>query len=121
MRKGSKMSNESSRWYYRLGNSECNEFLWTGAISSATKVTKAEIKRAICKRERLKRLPAHSVVVSQTQMSTAKQGIAAARDAMNGVTRSTPIAVKPKVFENVADAPITVEDVQAMLKKFGLA
>jgi hypothetical protein len=39
---------------------------------------------------------------------------------MNGVTRSTPIAVKPKVFENVGDAPITIEDVQAMLKKFGL-
>jgi hypothetical protein len=119
------MSNESTRWYYRLGNSGCNEFLWTGAISSATKVTKAEIKRAICKQEGFHRLPPNSVVVSQTQMTDAKRGIAAAisqaRDAMNGVRPSTPIAIKPKVFENVADAPITAEDVRAMLKKFGLA
>jgi hypothetical protein len=119
------MSNESSRWYYRLGTSECNEFLWTGAISSAEKVTKAEIKRAICKQEGLKRLPAQSVVVSQTQMSAAKAGISKAisqaRDSMNGVRPSTPIAIKPKIFANVADAPITAEDVQAMLKKFGLA
>ena len=120
------MSNDkSSRWLYRLGNSECNEFLWTGAISSTTKVTVSEIKRAICKREGLKRLPARSVVVSQKQMIAAKRAasdaIAQARDAMNGVRRSVPVAVKPKVFENVGDAPITVEDVQAMLKKFGLA
>jgi hypothetical protein len=119
--RGLQMSNANSRWYYRLGNSECNEFLWTGAISSATKVTKAEVTRAICKQEGLKRLPARSVVVSQTQIATCKAAVGQVRDAMNGVTRSTPIAVKPKVFENVGDAPITVEDVQAMLKKFGLA
>ena len=119
------MSNAANRWYYRLGNSGCNEFLWTGAISSARKVTKDEIKRAICKREGLSRLPAHSVVVSQSQMSRAKQAaqhaVTQAKHAMNGGGRSTPIAIKPKVFENVGDVPLTVEDVQAMLKKFGLA
>jgi hypothetical protein len=112
------MSNESSRWLYRLGNSECNEFLWTGAITSNDKVEKADIKRAICKREGLKRLPAHNQMM--TAKRAASEAVSQARDAMNGVPRLTPIAVKPKVFENVADAPITVEDVQAMLKKFGL-
>ena len=115
---------EDSRWYYRLGNSECNEFLWTGAINAA-KITRAQVKTAIRKREGLERLPSETVVVSQKQMSAAKHAaqhaIASARDAMNGVTRSTPIALKPKVFANVGDLPMTVEDVQVMLKKFGLA
>jgi len=117
-------TNKSTRWFYRLGNSECNEFLWTGAISSTDKVTKSEVKRAICKQEGLKRLPARSVVISQPQMVAAKrmasEAVSQARDAMNGVRPSTPVAIAPKVFENVGDAPITVEDVRDMLKKFGL-
>ena len=113
--------NTAHRWYYRLGNSNCHDFLWSGAISSAEKVTQAEIKRAICKREGLKRLPNHSVVVSASQMYSAKTAVAQARAALAGQSKATPVAVKPKVFENVGDAPITAADVQAMLKKFGLA
>ncbi len=118
------MSNKASkanRWYYRLGNSECNDFLWSGTITSTSKVDEAEVRRAICKRERLNRLPANTVVVSEKRMHGAKRAIATARSAMGGTTtRTKPVALKPKTFAEVGDAPITPADVAALLKKFGL-
>ena len=109
---------ESTRWYYRLGNQDGHEFLWTGAVSVSEKITKAEARRVVAKRERVKRLPANTIVVSCAELSRRKWTEAKIRQATTGSAQPTPVAVAPKAFEDVGPS---MEDVQAMLKKYGLA
>ena len=96
----------STRWYYRLGNDDSNEFQWTGAISLTSTVNRSMAKRAICKKERLQRLPQGSVVVSCKEMIKTKGE--AAR--IQGTKR--PVAIKPAMFKNGTPS---MADIQKML------
>ena len=109
---------ESTRWYYRLGNQDGHEFLWTGAITVSEKITKAEARRVVATRERVKRLPAHTVVVSCRELAQRKWTESKIRQATTKAKRATPVAVSAKTFEEVGPS---MEDIQAMLKKHGLA
>lgn len=109
---------ESTRWYYRLGNQDGHEFLWTGAITCTEKITKAEARRAVAKKERVKRLPANTIVVSCRELSRRKWTESKIRQATTGSVKSQPVAVAPKAFEDVGPS---MDEIQDMLKKLGLA
>lgn len=109
---------ESTRWYYRLGNQDGHEFLWSGAVTVNQKIDKAQARRVVAKHERLKRLPAHTVVVSCRELAQRKWTEAKIRQATTGSAQPTPVAVAPKAFEDVGPS---MDDIQAMLKKHGLA
>ena len=108
----------STRWYYRLGNQQGHEFLWSGAISVSEKITKAEARRAVAQHESVKRLPANTVVVSCAELSQRKWSEAKIRQATTKSFTSTPVAVSAKTFEEVGPS---MDDIQALLKKHGLA
>jgi len=118
MRKGFLAMTESTRWYYRLGNTDANEFLWSGAITINDKITKAQARRLVAKRERCKRLPANTVVVSCKELAKKRWCEAKIRQATEKTAKAKPIAVAPKMFDEVGPS---MEDIQAMLKKHGLA
>jgi len=96
----------STRWYYRLGNDDSNEFQWTGAISLKQNITSAVAKQAICKRERLQRLPKGSVVVSCKDLIRTKGEAARIQGT------KLPVAVKPAMFKNGVPS---MADIQKML------
>ena len=118
MKKGLFAMTESTRWYYRLGNQDGHEFLWTGAITCSDKITKAEARRAVAKKERVKRLPANTIVVSGRELARRKWSEAKIKQATEKRARVTPVAVAPKAFEDVGPS---MDEIQAMLKKHGLA
>ena len=118
MKKGLFAMTESTRWYYRLGNQDAHEFLWTGAITVTDKITKAEARRVVAKRERVKRLPANTIVVSCAELSRRKWTESKIRQATTKAKRATPVAIAPKAFEDVGPS---MDEVQALLKKHGLA
>ncbi len=118
MKKGLFAMTESTRWYYRLGNQDGHEFLWSGAITVTDKISKAQARRAVAKRERVKRLPANTIVVSSRELSQRKWTEAKIRQATTKAARPTPVAVAPKAFEDVGPS---MDEIQAMLKKLGLA
>ena len=62
----------STNWYYRLGTDGDNTFLWTGSIVSAVKVTKAQVREAIRRKERLTRLPSRTIIMSQRELCEQK-------------------------------------------------
>ena len=109
---------EASRWYYRLGNQDGHEFLWTGAITVTGKITKADARRAVAKRERVKRLPANTIVVSSQELIRCQWTESKIRQVTAKAPKASPIAIAPKAFEDVGPS---MEDIQAMLKKHGLA
>ena len=58
----------STNWYYRLGTDGDNSFLWTGTIVSKVKITRDQAKYYIRKKERMQRLPARTIVMSQREL-----------------------------------------------------
>ena len=109
---------ESTRWYYRLGNQGGHEFLWTGAVTVSEKISKAQARRVVAKHCRVERLPAHTIVVSDKELAKRKWCEAKIRQATDKNSRPTPVAVAPKAFEDVGPS---MDEIQAMLKKHGLA
>ena len=108
---------ESTRWYYRLGNQDGLEFLWSGAVTVNHKITKAEARSVVAKHEGMKRLPARTIVVSCAELAQRKWSESKIRQATTGSVRATPVAVAPKAFEDVGPS---MDEIQAMLKKHGL-
>ncbi len=109
---------ESARWYYRLGNQEGSDFLWSGAITVNERISKAQARRVVAKHEGVKRLPANTIVVSCRELSQRKWSESKIRQATAKATRATPVAVPAKAFEDVGPS---MDEIQAMLKKHGLA
>ena len=58
----------STNWYYRLGTDGDNSFLWTGSIGSKVKITRDQAKHFIRTKERMQRLPARTIVMSQREL-----------------------------------------------------
>ena len=112
------MKQDSTRWYYRLGNQDGHEFLWSGAITVNEKISKAQARRVVAKHEGVKRLPANTVVVSCHELHQRKWTEAKIRQVTSKATKATPVAVSFKAFEDVGPS---MDDIQAMLKKHGLA
>ena len=62
------MNPNSNNWYYRLGTDNDDTFLWTGHISSNTRITRTQARHFIRQKERLNRLPARTIVMSSREL-----------------------------------------------------
>ena len=70
--KGISNMNSKYNWYYRLGSDNDNTFLWTGHISSNTRITREQAKQFIRQKERLNRLPSRTIVMSARELVKSK-------------------------------------------------
>ena len=62
----------SHNWYYRLGTDNDSTFLWTGHISTNTRITRVQARNFIRQKERLQRLPARTIVMSGRELCLSK-------------------------------------------------
>jgi hypothetical protein len=61
------MQNE---WFYRLGNADPGSgFLWSGRVTMAKPVTRAQAKHLIRRKLGIKRLPARTLIMSSRELS----------------------------------------------------
>ena len=107
---------KATRFYYRLADDANNDkALWTGAVSVKADATKADAREAIRETLCVTRLPANTLVLSSRELEHGDWTEAEIR----AETVHQPRAPrKVKAFE---DVPESFDDVQALLKKFGLA
>jgi len=64
----------SKEWYYRLGNHDGKDgFLWSGRILSDKDITEVQARKMVRIQERLKRLPARTIVLSAENLTGTKK------------------------------------------------
>ena len=110
----------AQRIFYRLSDDPNNAHaLWSGAITVPATLGKTEARRAVATHLNCKRLPARTLVVSDHELQLGQW----TEDEIRAET--TPQANAPtnhrKVNVSIHDVPLSMDDVQDMLKKFGLA
>ena len=107
----------ATTFYYRLPSDNTNEFLlWTGRVTAQSKL---HLDGVYAVRERLgvKKLPRNTLVVSEHELKSGQWSSHRIREA----TLSREPREKKTYAKSVADVPTSFDDVQDMLKKFGLA
>ncbi len=110
----------TTRIHYRLANDPNNEHaLWSGAISTPSKMNSAEARRAVAKHLRLEKLPPNTLVLSDHDLERGEWSEAEIRAETSKVAATDRREAKKHV--KVSDVPLNMDDVKAMLKKFGLA
>ena len=106
------------RIHYRLANDPNNAHaLWSGAVTVDHKLSTPQARRVIAKHLRVERLPAHALVVTQADLEAGKWDEASIRAA----TTATVKTARVKKVRNFEDVPESFDQVQDLLKKFGLA
>ena len=111
---------QPTRIHYRLADDANNDHaLWSGGVTVWRKVTKAEARSEVAKALHVDRLPSHTLVLTDRELESGDWTEAEIRAETTKSAANT--RRERKEFVNVADVPLTVEDVQDMLKKFGLA
>ncbi len=108
----------ATQFYYRLPSDLNNDLaLWTGSFSTSKNVSKTEARAILAKRLNTKRLEAQTLIVSRQELERGSW----TADEIRAETceRSKPKRVK-RVAKTVADVPLSMDDVQAMLKRFNL-
>ena len=107
-----------TRFYFRLANDPNNDkALWTGAVSVEGKATKAEGRRAVRERLRVKQLPANTLVLSARELERGQWDDASIREATASLPASEPR--KPRLTDPTIEVP-AFNDIKKMLKAFGL-
>ena len=115
MKKGQNMA---TQFYYRLPSDLNNDLaLWTGSFSTSKNVSKTEARAILAKRLNTKRLEAQTLIVSRQELERGSW----TADEIRAETceRSKPVR-QARVYKTVADVPLSMDDVQAMLKRFNL-
>ena len=108
----------ATRIYYRLSDDANNgHSLWSGAITVPVMPGKVEARRAVAKHLRCERLPARTLVVTDFELKLGKWTAEAIKEA----TTKAPKAAKVKRVKAFNEVPESFDQVQDMLKKFGLA
>ncbi len=109
-----------TRIHYRLADDPNNTHaLWSGAVTVDRKVTKAEARAAVAKHLRRERLPERTLVLTDRELAKGEWTEAEIR--AETTKKADAPTVKRKKAVTVADVPLNMDDVQAMMKKFGLA
>ena len=109
-----------TRIHYRLADDPNNTHaLWSGAITVRGAVDKAQARAAVAKHLRRERLPERTLVLTARDLETGAWTEAEIR--AETTKKAAAPTVKRKRAVTVADVPLNMDDVQAMLKKFGLA
>ena len=108
----------ATQFYYRLPSDLNNDLaLWTGSFSTHHSISKTQARVLLAKKLRLKRLEAQTLIVSRDELERGSW----TADEIRAETceRSKPKRVK-RVAKTVADVPTSFDEVQAMMKRFGL-
>jgi hypothetical protein len=106
----------ATTFYYRLpSDNDVDCILWSGRVSTDSKTHAAGVT-AVREAIGADTLPKNTLVVSEHELSSGQWGQQRIREA----TLPTRKASK-KYAKTVADVPTSFDEVQAMLKKFGLA
>ena len=109
----------TSRIHFRLSDDANNgHALWTGAITVDNKLSRAQARKVVAKHLGVKALPPRTLVLSDHDLEKGNW----TEDEIRGETSKLTAAptMKRKTVVSVADVPLSMDDVQAMLKKFGL-
>ncbi len=110
----------TSRIHYRLADDQNNgHALWSGALTVENKLSRAQARRVVAKHLRVKALPARTLVLSDHDLESGHWTEAEIR--AETTKQADAPTVKRKRAVSVADVPLNMDDVQAMMKKFGLA
>lgn len=114
MKKGQK--NMATTFYYRLpSDNDIDCLLWTGRVSAKNK-TKAAGSAAVRAAMGVDTLPRNALVISEHELTSGQWTEQSIRAATLPGSKATK-----QYAPTVADVPKSFDDVQAMLKKFGLA
>ncbi len=106
----------ATTFYYRLATDNNNNFLlWSGRATATTKAH-ADGVQAVRDSLMVKKLPKNTLVVSEHELQSGQWSAQRIKEA------TLPRRKAPKVYaKTVADVPASFDDVQAMMKKLGLA
>ena len=108
----------ATRIYYRLSDDANNEHsLWTGAITVPLMPGKAEARRAVAKHLRCDKLPARTLVVTDSEWKLGKWTADEVRAATTPMADAPTVKRKKKAFSDVG---MTFDQAEEMLKQFGL-
>ena len=106
----------ATTFYYRLATDNDNNFLlWSGRATATTK-THASGVQAVRDILMVKKLPKNTLVVSEHELQSGNWSKQRIKEATLPTRKAPKSYAKP-----VADVPASFDDVQAMMKKFGLA
>ena len=115
MKKGQNMA---TQFYYRLPSDLNNDLaLWSGSFSTHHSISKTQARVLLAKKLNRKRLEAQTLIVSRDELERGSW----TADEIRAETceRSKPRRVK-RVAKTLADVPTSFDEVQAMMKRFGL-
>ena len=108
----------TQRIHFRLANDAINDHtLWTGAVTVNHKLSTPQARRVVAKHLRLERLPPNTLVVTQAELEAGKWDESSIRSA----TVATVGHRATKKHKSFDDVPESFDQIQDMLKKFGLA
>ena len=116
MKKGQNMA---TQFYYRLPSDTNSDLaLWSGSFSTHHSINKTQARVLLAKKLRLKRLEAQTLIVSRDELERGSW----TADEIRAETceRSKPKRVK-RVAKTIADVPTSFDEVQALMKRLGLA
>jgi len=110
----------TSRIHFRLADDQNNgHALWSGAITVDNKLSRAQARRVVAKHLGVKTLPTRTLVLSDHDLEKGNWTADEIRAETDKVTDAP--TMKRKKHVSLADVPLNMDDVQAMMKKFGLA
>ena len=110
----------TSRIHYRLANDANNgHALWSGAITVKHNLSRPQARKVVAKHLGVKALPPRTLVLSDHDLKTGQWSADEIR--AETTERASVDRTSRKKTVTVADVPLSMDDVQAMMKKFGLA
>ena len=108
----------ATRIYYRLSDDANNgHSLWTGAITVKGKVKTQEARQAVARHLRCERLPARTLVITQSEWASGDWTADEIRAATTPMADAPTVKRKKKAFSDVG---MTFDHAEDLLKKFGL-
>tara|TARA_R100001510_G_scaffold53578_1_gene55302 strand:- start:309 stop:641 length:333 start_codon:yes stop_codon:yes gene_type:complete len=109
----------TSRIHFRLADDQNNgHALWSGALTVQNKLSRPQARRVVAKHLGVKTLPARTLVLSDHDLEKGNWTADEIRAETSPLSR--PVRAK-RVVKSIHDVPTSFDEVQDMLKKFGLA
>ena len=111
------MKIEQTRIHYRMPEDPNGDHsLWSGYINTSSKLSKTMQRSVVAKKLKMQRLPNLALVLTSQELESGEWSSERIREATLAPAKGTR-----QYAETVADVPTSFDDVQDMLKKFGLA
>ena len=110
----------TTRIHFRLADDANNEHsLWSGAFTVESEVSKAQSRRLVAKHLQLDKLPPRTLVLTCRDLATGKWTAEEIRAETSELTDAPTVKAKKKK-KAFADVPMSFDQAEDLLKKFGL-